>query len=111
MSLLSSMAKVTAALPAQPCYHTLLRASKALAAFRTTRELWHQLANHLHAIVAFDCLWLLRRDPGADVLRLTILEPKNAPPPPFPVMPLAASGPVVRVWRSQTPAVVPIPSE
>jgi formate hydrogenlyase transcriptional activator len=92
-------------------YDALLRVSKTLAGHKTIAELLEVLASQLHSVVPFDYLALVLHDPATDEMRLAILEPSDAPVPPFRTMPVAARGPAGVVWETQQPAVIPIPDE
>ena len=69
------------------------------------------LATQLHSVVPFDYMALILHDAATDDLRLAVLEPSDAPVPPFRTMPVAARGPAGVVWETQQPAVIPIPDE
>jgi len=92
-------------------YDALLRVSKTLSGHKTIAELLEVLANQLHAVVPFDYLALILHDSATDDLRLAILEPSDAPVPPFRTMPVAARGPAGVVWETQQAGVFPIPEE
>src|SRR5262249_62389663 len=92
-------------------YDALLGVSKTLAGHKTIAELLEVLSNQLHAVVPFDYLALILHDAATDDLRLAVLEPSDAPVPPFRTMPVAAHGPAGVVWETQQGGGFPIPEE
>jgi len=88
-------------------YRTLLAVSEAIISHRDLRELFHDLAVRLHAMVRFDYLGLLLRDDAQDALRLHVLEPSEpAAEQPVVLFPIAQH-PGGQVWQNQQPVIVP----
>jgi formate hydrogenlyase transcriptional activator len=89
-------------------YDALLRVANALGSHRTLSELFHVLAEHLHALVPFDYLALLLHDQPHDEMKLVLIEPADLEPP-FTSKPVAEQGPATAVWETQQGAVIPVP--
>src|SRR5262249_57449344 len=87
-------------------YQTLLEISEAIASNRDLTSLFHNLAQHLRAVVDFDWVSTLLYDPALDVMRLHLLEP---------ALPDGLTGPAEMpvddvpsgwVWKTQEPLIV-----
>src|SRR5436190_7912825 len=91
-------------------YDAMLRLAQALGTQRTIAELFHVLAEQLHALIPFDYLALLLHEEQGSELRLVVLEPVDLEPP-FLRKPIADYGPAATVWETQRGAVIPIPDE
>jgi formate hydrogenlyase transcriptional activator len=91
-------------------YEALLRISKTLARHQTIDELFEVLANELHPLIPFDYLALVVHDDSTDLLRLVVLEPRGITSP-LVSAPVDHHGPAANVWRTQEPAVIPIPED
>jgi formate hydrogenlyase transcriptional activator len=88
-------------------YRTLLAVSDAIISHRDLRELFHDLAGRLHAMVRFDYLALLLRDDVQDALRLHVLEPSQpSADQPVVLFPIGQH-PGGQVWQNQQPVIVP----
>jgi formate hydrogenlyase transcriptional activator len=92
-------------------YSALLRVSRTLAMHRSNAELFRVLASELHKVVPFDYLALILHDAPSDEMRLVVLEPDNAPAPPFRTRPVDDHGPAAVAWLTQKPVVVPVPAD
>ncbi len=95
--------------PADPSaerYRALLEVAQAIAAHRDLAALFHDLAQGLHRVVAFDFLALFLYEPARNVVRLHILE--GSPPAPAELgMEFSLDGaPTGSVVESQRPLVV-----
>ena len=88
----------------------MLRLAQALGTHRTNAELFHVLAEQLHALVPFDYLSLLLHEAEGNELRLVVLEPADLEPP-FLRKPIANHGPAATVWETQRGAVIPLPDD
>jgi transcriptional regulator with GAF, ATPase, and Fis domain len=87
-------------------YQTLLEISEAIASDRDLTSLFHNLAQHLRAVVEFDWVSTLLYDPAHDVMRIHMLEP-NLPdgligPPEMPVDDVPSGW----VWKTQEPLII-----
>jgi formate hydrogenlyase transcriptional activator len=89
-------------------YQALLGASRVLAGHRTLGELLNVLSNQLHVVVPFDFLCLILHDAASDEMRLVVLEPADAPSPPFRALPVSNGGPAAIAWQTQRAAVIPL---
>ena len=89
-------------------YEALLGATRVLASHRTLAELLGGLSNQLHIVVPFDYLCLILHDAASDEMRLVVLEPADAPSPPFHALPVSDRGPAAIVWQTQRASVIPI---
>src|SRR5262245_12046412 len=87
-------------------YQTLLEISEAIASNRDLTSLFHNLAQHLRAVVDFDWVSTLLYDPAFDVMRLHLLEP---------ALPDGLTGPAEMpvddvpsgwVWKTQEPLII-----
>src|SRR5215470_263066 len=87
-------------------YQTLLEISEAIASNRDLTSLFHNLAQHLRAVVDFDWVSTLLYDPALDVMRLHLLEP---------ALPDGLTGPAEMpvddvpsgwVWKTQEPLII-----
>src|SRR5688572_32945291 len=58
-------------------YQTLLEISEAIASNRDLASLFHNLAQHLRAVVDFDAVSTLLYDSTCDVMRIHMLEPSQ----------------------------------
>ena len=88
----------------------MLRLAQALGTHRTIGQLFHVLAEQLHALVPFDYLALLLHDEQGSELKLVVLEPADLVPP-FLTKPIADQGPAATVWETQRGAVILIPDD
>jgi formate hydrogenlyase transcriptional activator len=87
-------------------YEALAGVSTVIASQHSVADLLEVLCDQLHAVVPFDYLALVLYDPQKDVMRLAVLEPADAPRPPFTEMPVDSGGPAGQVLLSQKPAVI-----
>ncbi len=87
-------------------YEALLRASASLASYRSIPDLLKRLSHDLRGVLPFDHFALALHDPGADVLRLVLVEPLDELRPPGSTIAVTGSGPTAVVFRTQQPLVV-----
>ena len=85
----------------------LLEVSEAIAHQRDLPALFHELANRLHSVVDFDFLTLLLYDANKNVVRLHVLEAREARETPQDAEYPIADHPAGQVWQTQQPYVVP----
>src|SRR5262245_25754378 len=87
-------------------YQTLLEISEAIASNRDLASLFHNLAQHLRAVVDFDWVSTLLYDPARDVMRIHMLEPALPDgligPPEMPVDDVPSGW----VWKTQEPLII-----
>ena len=85
----------------------LLEVSEAIAHQRDLPALFHELANRLHSVVDFDFLTLLLYDASKNVVRLHVLEAREARETPHDAEYPISEHPAGQVWQTQHPYVVP----
>src|SRR5262249_19039297 len=85
----------------------LLEVSEAIAHQRDLPALFHELAIRLHSVVDFDFLTLLLYDAAKNVIRLHVLEAREARETPQDAEYAIADHPAGLVWQTQQPYVVP----
>jgi len=85
----------------------LLEVSEAIAHQRDLPALFHELAIRLHSVVDFDFLTLLLYDSAKNVIRLHVLEAREARETPQDAEYAIADHPAGLVWQTQQPYVVP----
>src|SRR5215813_14912325 len=85
----------------------LLEVSEAIAQQRDLPALFHELAKRLHSVVDFDFLTLLLYDASRNVVRLHVLEARDARETPQDAEYSIDEHPAGLVWRTQQPYVVP----
>src|SRR5262249_3063696 len=85
----------------------LLEVSEAIAQQRDLPALFHELAKRLHSVVDFDFLTLLLYDASRNVVRLHVLEAREARETPQDAEYSIDEHPAGLVWRTQQPYVVP----
>src|SRR5262245_9373872 len=87
-------------------YQTLLEISEAIASNRDLTSLFHNLAQHLRAVVDFDWVSTLLYDPARDVMRIHMLEPALPGgligPDEMPVDDVPSGW----VWKTQEPLII-----
>jgi formate hydrogenlyase transcriptional activator len=87
-------------------YQTLLEISEAIAVNRDLASLFHNLAQHLRAVVDFDAVSTLLYDPVWDVMRIHMLEPPQPGgligPAEMPVDDVPSGW----VWKTQEPLII-----
>ena len=87
-------------------YQTLLEISEAIASNRDLTSLFHNLAQHLRAVVDFDVVSTLLYDPARDVMRIHMLEPPQPDGPIGPTEMPVDDVPSGWVWKTQEPLIV-----
>ncbi|HJZ63933.1 MAG TPA: sigma 54-interacting transcriptional regulator [Candidatus Acidoferrum sp.] len=85
----------------------LLEVSEAIAHQRDLPALFHELAIRLHSVVDFDFLTLLLYDAAKNVIRLHVLEAREARQTPQDAEYAVRDHPAGLVWQTQQPYVVP----
>ena len=85
----------------------LLEVSEAIAHQRDLAALFHELAIRLHSVVDFDFLTLLLYDAAKNVIRLHVLEAREARQTPQDAEYAVADHPAGLVWQTQQAYVVP----
>ena len=81
------MASMHPAPPSPEPYRTLLEVSEAISRHGDLNDLFHDLADRLRPVVAFDFLLLILHDADTDRMRLHILETERSPGPrPDPIL-------------------------
>src|SRR5262245_25229837 len=87
-------------------YQTLLEISEAISSNRDLASLFHNLAQHLRAVVDFDVVSTLLYDPARDVMRIQMLEPPQPDglvgPTEMPVDDIPSG----LVWKTQEPLII-----
>ncbi len=87
-------------------YQTLLEISEAIASNRDLASLFHNLAQHLRAVVDFDAVSTLLYEPARDVMRIHMLEPPQPDgligPTEMPVDDVPSGW----VWKTQEPLIL-----
>src|SRR5215468_1893078 len=87
-------------------YQTLLEISEAIASNRDLTSLFHNLAQHLRAVVDFDVVSTLLYDPARDVMRIHMLEPPQPDGPIGPTEMPVDDVPSGWVWKTQEPLII-----
>jgi formate hydrogenlyase transcriptional activator len=86
-------------------YRTLLELSKAIASHRNLSDLFHELAGHLHHLIAFHYLGVLLHDGARNVMRLHVVETSESSMHRLPTEVQIDGSAVGWVWQNQQPFV------
>jgi formate hydrogenlyase transcriptional activator len=87
-------------------YRTLLAVSEAVVSHRDLHALFHDLADRLRQVVAFDYLILVLHDAANNTMRRHILESSESLPVQIPGALPIDEGPAGWVWRTQEPLIL-----